>query len=137
MENRGILKNTQHLTVPTSIDSLSPESPFIQRLYAAESKVVVHNIYGNVAHSRLAETIGYAADGDGVVSIANAQLPGVVSNKEIPAEHMEIHFHPECILEVKRILLNNLVLAQKRVEPEEAGSVRQVAHEAATAREAK
>ena len=52
-----------------------------------------------------------AADsgGDGVVSCSSAQCEFAESNVFVPEEHSSIHFHPQCILEVRRILLAHLV----------------------------
>ncbi len=110
-ENQSILRNTRHLRIPTSVDSLSPESPFIQALLSADNKhdVIYHNIYGNTGGSSLPFGLGNDTPGDGVVSVESARLEYAVSELEVPAEHMEVHQHPESILEVRRILIEQLV----------------------------
>jgi hypothetical protein len=105
------MRNTKHLRIPTSVDSLSPESPFIKALLNAEDKqgVVYHNIYGNIDSSSLLPGLGDETPGDGVVSVESAHLENAISELEVPAEHMEVHQHPESILEVRRILIEQLV----------------------------
>ena len=129
-ENEGVLRNTKQLMVPTSIDSLSPQSPYIQKLLQAQVKpeVDLHNVYGNAPAYKLVESIRTGPAGDGVVSVESAQLPGALSSKEIPAEHMEIHQHPECILEVKRILVENLI-NMKRLSEEQMRMAVHLLHE--------
>jgi triacylglycerol esterase/lipase EstA (alpha/beta hydrolase family) len=121
-ENKGVLRNKKHLMVPTSIDSLSPDSPFISRLQQAKrsDRVKYHNIYGNVVHSGFLEKVGLQSDtqSDGVVSVESAKLDDVNSQLEVNAEHMTVHQHPKTILEVKRILIDNLI-ELGRIDPRE------------------
>ena len=49
-----------------------------------------------------------AADGDGVVPRTGAHLDGVASEIIVPADHTTIHAHPASVLEVRRILLDQL-----------------------------
>ena len=46
---------------------------------------------------------------DGVVSVASAQHPGVVSERLINARHRQLHSHPETMMELVRILKLHLV----------------------------
>ena len=126
--NSGILRNTKHLTVPTSIDSLSPESPFIQKMAATQlnKSVQFHNIVGSMDASSWVDKIGHEP-GDGVVSLASALLPDAKSEIRVPAEHVTVHQHPETILEVKRILIENLV-ETKRIEMPDSGPVAHESH---------
>ena len=106
--NKSVLRNTRHLTIPTSIDSLAPDSPFIAQLLEAPTKVRQHNVIGVV--SKTAFTGGQkAVGGDGVVSRENARLENAESEVVVNEEHMRVHQHPKTILEVKRILVENLV----------------------------
>jgi hypothetical protein len=109
-DNKTLLRNTKHLTIPTSIDSLSPQSPFIHALFAAQTnpQVKYHNIYGNIPASRFLPKVRAREPSDGVVSVASAKFPNAESELEVQAEHMQVHQHPESILEVKRILLKNV-----------------------------
>jgi hypothetical protein len=57
-------------------------------------------------------------DGDGVVPFESAHLEvgsEVASEKEVPADHSDIHRHPLAVLEVRRILLEEL--AELRRDP--------------------
>ena len=127
-DNRDILRNTEHMTIPTSVDSLSPESPFIQKLVESESAAGIrfHNIIGNVEQSNWLEKLG-SEPGDGVVSLESAELPNSLSKLEVPAEHQQVHQHPQAILEVKRILIENLVMTA-RIDNVPMGDVQQVSH---------
>lgn len=110
--NRSVLRNTKHLTIPTSIDSLAPDSPFIAQLLKSTTKVRQHNILGVMSKVSLTgfnKTGNQNEGGDGVVSKQNAQLGNVESELMVNAEHMKVHQHPKTILEVKRILVENLV----------------------------
>ena len=126
-DNRDILRNTKHLTIPNSVDSLAPSSPFIQQLSQTPPNAAVkyHNIIGNVECSKLFEKLSSCAPGDGVVSLESAKCDGADSELEVAAEHMDVHQHPETILEVRRILIENLVMTQ-RIDMPEMDSVRQV-----------
>jgi pimeloyl-ACP methyl ester carboxylesterase len=108
--NRERIVDDTPLTVSTSIDSLSPENPFFEMLAnsPAGPGLISHNIYGNVRSNRLAEQLGLAEAGDGVVTLESARLAGAESEIEIGAEHNTIHQHPRTVLEVKRILLEHL-----------------------------
>ena len=128
-ENRDQLKTSKKIMIPTSVDSLAPESPFIHALANAplNPDVDFHNVIGNAPISRFFDAIGSKEVGDGVVSIESAELPGTVSRIEVPANHVEVHQHPQTILEVKRILLENLV-DTGRITADHA--IRRVAHQA-------
>ena len=117
------------MTIPTSVDSLSPNSPFIKQLVSTESdsSIQFHNIVGNVEHSSWLEKLG-SEPGDGVVSLESAKLPNALSEVEVPAEHQQVHQHPKAILEVKRILIENLVMT-KRIDMPMENNVRHVSHE--------
>lgn len=128
--NQDILKNANQLTTATSVDSLSPNSPFIQKLTEIEPNpgVKFHNIIGNMDCSKFFGSISNCTPGDGVVSVESAKCPGASSEIEVPSEHMEVHQHPEAILEVKRILIENLVITNRIDLPDE-DIVRQVSFE--------
>ncbi len=111
--NKSILRNTAHLTAPTSINSLAPDSPFIQKLLSAEKspKVVYNNIIGSVPRKSLLNNFGIETPdlGDGVVTLESATMSDAESELVVNEEHMKVHQHPKTILEVKRILVENLV----------------------------
>ena len=128
-DNRQRLKTDKKIMIPTSVDSLASDSPFISALADAKAspQVEFHNIFGNVTTSKFLDTIGRKEPGDGVVSIESAQLPDAMSSVEVPSEHVDVHRHPQAILEVKRILLENLV-DSGRIAADYA--VRRAAHQA-------
>ncbi|MEX0642398.1 MAG: alpha/beta fold hydrolase [Pirellulales bacterium] len=110
--NRGFFRPGAPLDISTSIDSLSPGSPVLSTLLTAAPGpwVSYHNVVGREPdpswwRQRL---IG---DGDGVVSLASARLDDmsqVRSQKIVPADHVSMHRHPQSILEVRRVLFEQL-----------------------------
>src|SRR5690606_3786853 len=90
------------------IDSLAPDSPILPVLLSARRApwVKYHNIVGVVPDEGFVGKI--AADSDGVVSFASAHLEDAVTEVVVPADHLTVHQHPRSILEVRRILLENL-----------------------------
>ena len=110
-ENRDLLKADRNIMTPTSVDSLAPDSPFMYGLSnaMANPKTVFHNIIGNQPASRLTGAFASHEPSDGIVSIESADLKQAVSRIVVEAEHVNVHRHPQTILEVKRILLKNLV----------------------------
>lgn len=128
-ENQDLLKANKKIMIPTSVDSLAPDSPFIYALANAQPnpEVQYHNVIGTDSLSRLFDSIGKKDPGDGVVSIQSAELPGAISRIVVPSDHGDVHQHPQTILEVKRILLENLV-EMGRIEADHA--IRQIAHQA-------
>ena len=108
--NHDRLKTDKKIMIPTSVDSLAADSPFIYALgnTKANPGVEYHNVIGNEALSRFVETISHQELGDGVVSIQSAQFPEAISSIVVASEHSKVHRHPQTIFEVKRILLENL-----------------------------
>ena len=104
-----IFRNPEVLTTRTSIDSLSPESPFLSELVNARSApwVTTHNIVGDV---KKRQYLGLAGDwkpthSDGIVSTESSMLESAVSSVTVNARHQDIHLQPKTILEIRRILL--------------------------------
>ena len=57
----------------------------------------------------------FTEDGDGVVSLASAELDGMPQLRSqivVPADHVSVHRHPQSILEVRRVLLEQLAELQ-------------------------
>jgi pimeloyl-ACP methyl ester carboxylesterase len=106
-ENPNFFTNTDLLTISTSIDSLSPMSPFFPVMLQSNHspRTRYHNIIGLVPKAGLVGRI--AAGSDGIVSFESAQVDGVDSEITVPADHLSIHRHPKTILEVRRILLEH------------------------------
>ena len=110
-DNSGYFKNGSTIDIRTSIDSLAPESPLLPVLLSASPGpwVSYHNIVGREPDSILTEILG--EEGDGVVSLASAtleNLPQVESQIVVPSDHISVHRHPRSVLEVRRILMEQV-----------------------------
>ncbi len=108
LSNPGLFRNPELLTINTGIDSLSPDSPMLPVILQANKApwVTYHNIVGVVPDQGIVGKL--AAESDGVVSFASAHLPEAASEVVVTADHVTVHQHPRSILEVRRILLENL-----------------------------
>jgi pimeloyl-ACP methyl ester carboxylesterase len=108
-ENPGFFRNTDVLTINTSIDSLSPDSPVLPAILEAQKApwVKYNNIVGVVDKKdwlgRIAQT------GDGVVPFTSAHLETTDAETEevVEADHVHVHQHPRAIWEVRRLLLEH------------------------------
>jgi pimeloyl-ACP methyl ester carboxylesterase len=111
-QNPDYFRDEAPLDVATSIDSLSPDSPLLPVLLAADSGpwVTYHNIVGQAPKDDIIGklTAKFGSEGDGVVSLASAQLENAASQIVVPADHVSVHRHPQSILEVRRVLLAHL-----------------------------
>jgi pimeloyl-ACP methyl ester carboxylesterase len=110
--NRGFFRSGAPLDIKTSIDSLAPDSPILPVLLSAAPGpwVAYHNVVGLDPDPGWREYL--VGDGDGVVSLASARLDEVRQLRSqiiIPADHISVHRHPQSILEVRRILFEQLV----------------------------
>jgi hypothetical protein len=75
--------------------------------------VSYHNIVGRDPNEGWRKYI--VGDGDGVVPLTSARLddaPQLRSQIIVPADHSNVHRHPESILEVRRILFEQLAELQ-------------------------
>jgi pimeloyl-ACP methyl ester carboxylesterase len=111
-ENPGFFRRGSPLEIATSIDSLAPESPVLPVLLTATPGpwISYHNVVGQVAD--LGWRQWFTDEGDGVVALASAQLDGTPhlrSQIVVPADHVSVHRHPQSILEMRRILLEQLL----------------------------
>jgi hypothetical protein len=106
-ENPDLFRDTEVLTIDTSIDSLSPESPVLPVMLRARKPhwVKYHNVVGVISKKDLLGRI--SESGDGVVSFDSAHLEDVQSEIVVDADHIHLHQHPRSILEVRRILLEH------------------------------
>jgi len=86
--------------IPTSIDHLDPESTVLQatRILPFSPRVVSHSIIGK------GHKLQGAVEADGVVSTSSAHLPQAASELTVDASHVEIHRHPDTVVELKRLL---------------------------------
>jgi pimeloyl-ACP methyl ester carboxylesterase len=106
--------------LPTSVDLLAPGAPTL-RLLAAQPRpagVHFHSIIGLAPSDSLfldvAPLLGMSTDcTDGVVPYRSAHLEEVDSELVVQADHTHVHQHPLAVLEVRRILLEHLRVAQE------------------------
>jgi pimeloyl-ACP methyl ester carboxylesterase len=110
--NPGYFRAANPLEIITSIDSLSPSSRVLEALLESEQTPFLrhHNIVGRVSHDGVVGSVtqSFLSEGDGVVPLASAQLDEVASQIVVPADHTSVHRHPQSILEVRRILLEQI-----------------------------
>lgn len=96
----------------TSVDSLSPDSPFIRALSnGVKPAVPFHTIAGILPPNNRtirAENLLLGRDndfhGDGVVPYTSARLDGTESEITVLANHMTVHHHPRALAEFRRVL---------------------------------
>ncbi len=115
-QNHNFFRPDAPVETNTSIDSLSPHSPLLLPLLTAMPGpwVSYHNIVGHDPNPGWRKYI--VGDGDGVVSLASARLdntPQLRSQIVVPADHSDVHRHPESILEVRRILFEQIAELQE------------------------
>lgn len=107
-----IFKNKEILATKTSIDSLSPGSPFLAELLNRKSApwVQLHNIVGNVEKRQYFGIAGELkpTNSDGIVATESSTFDTAVSSIEVNARHQDIQSQPKTILEVRRILLEHI-----------------------------
>ncbi|MGI9455555.1 MAG: hypothetical protein ACR2NU_03290, partial [Aeoliella sp.] len=109
--NANYFRPNAPLEIKTSLDSLDPDSPLLTTLRTADPApwVYYHNIVGRQQRTRLRSLV--SAEGDGVVSLQSARLDGlprVESQLVVEADHLGVHRHPQSVLEVRRILYEQL-----------------------------
>lgn len=107
-DNADLFRDTELLTISTSIDSLSPDSPLFPVMLRAQraSWVQQHNIVGVVPEQGIVGKL--SGNGDGIVSYESAHLDSVASEITVPSDHLNVHRHPRATLEVRRALLEHL-----------------------------
>lgn len=110
-QNPGFFLPDAPINIRTSIGSLSPESPWLAVLLESTPGpwVSYHNVVGRDPDPGWEKYL--VGDGDGVVSLESAQLEGIPHVKSeivVAADHMGVHRHPQCILEVRRVLLEQI-----------------------------
>jgi pimeloyl-ACP methyl ester carboxylesterase len=113
--NRDYFRDNAPLNIRTSIDSLSPNSPVLPVLLSARPApwVSFHNVVGLDPEPGWQKYI--VGEGDGVVALASAQLDEMRQLRSqviVPADHSGVHRHPQSVLEVRRILLEQLAELQ-------------------------
>ncbi len=120
-QNAAMIKSQELLTTATSLDSLASDATIFNVLDRANAnpQTVYHNIFGQIpARSWFPKSNATPGEGDGegdgIVSIESARHHRAVSHRAVPEEHSDIHQHPNCILEIERILLDSLA-EKKRI----------------------
>ncbi|MCA9119674.1 MAG: alpha/beta fold hydrolase [Planctomycetaceae bacterium] len=110
-DNPGFFRNRELLTISTSIDSLSPDSPVLPVMLRSPRSpwTIYHNIVGLVPEAGIVGSL--AGRSDGVVTYESAHLDDVASEITVPADHLTVHHHPRAILEVRRVLLEHQAFA--------------------------
>lgn len=109
--NKGFFRPNSPIEISTSIDSLAPDSPILPVLLTAQPGpwISYYNVVGR--EPDLGWRGWFTEDGDGVVSLASAQLDGMPQLREqvvVPSDHVNVHRHPQSILEVRRVLLEQI-----------------------------
>ncbi len=106
-DNPGLIGTPSLIDVSTSIDSLSPQSAILPVMLSVPQGpwVKYHNVVGKLTQKDWVGRLSGETDGDGVVPLASAHLPGAASELVVPAAHQDVQRHPLTILEVRRILL--------------------------------
>ena len=114
--NRGYFHADAPLDIQTSIDSLSPDSPVLPVLLNAPPGpwVDYHNVVGHDPDAGWRKYL--VGEGDGIVSLTSARLDQIrqlQSQIIVPADHVSVHRHPQSILEVRRVLFEQLAELQE------------------------
>jgi pimeloyl-ACP methyl ester carboxylesterase len=106
-DNPGYFRDSQLLSIRTSIDSLAPDCPLFRVLEGTPRApwVKYHNIVGLLEEGGVLRRI--AGAGDGIVPFRSAQLADADSEIVVPATHTHVHRHPQSILAVRELLLTN------------------------------
>ena len=112
LQNSDILRDPYFLTRSNSIDSLATSNPMFKAIAESElpKRLSFHNIVGRldkkgVFHRQAAEDSDV---GDGVVALSSGVNKRAMSQVFVAAEHSTLHQHPGSILEVRRLLLEQL-----------------------------
>ena len=102
--NPGLLRPDFQRRMPTTIDILRPESPYLQVLDRLRLPcwVATHSVVGD---GHISVTGGRD---DCVVPVESAHTPGAASEITVPASHTRVHHHPATITEMQRILCMHL-----------------------------
>ncbi len=99
-DNVDVLNESVSRRMPTSIDLLDPNQPFLDTIggLRVSQCVTLHSIIGDGGHAVS------LAKSDGIVTVESARHPGVASELYVPASHSGILRDPATVDEIKRIL---------------------------------
>ena len=120
IQNSDILKDPYFLTRSNSIDSLATTNPMFQVIAETEfpKHLGVHNIVGRLDKKSVfnRQPVEKSDVGDGVVALSSGVCVKANSQVFVAAEHSKLHQQPGSILEVRRLLLEQLA-ENDRVHP--------------------
>jgi hypothetical protein len=100
--------DSQRTIIPTSIQGLSPNSPLLHALDRLPIEAPHHSIIGDRGRGDTPNS------SDGVVPYWSSHLSSAESEKIVPTDH-EAMSDPEAVAEIRRILLLNLGIRDKRL----------------------
>jgi hypothetical protein len=102
-ENPDAFDSRRFRRVPTSIDTLDPDSDVLKALLEMRpgEGIIYHSIIGSIRPTPVPQST------DGVVSYRSSHLAGVKSELVVRSDH-GVQKDPEAIREVRRILLEHL-----------------------------
>ena len=119
IQNSSILKNPYLLTRSNSINSLATTNPMFKAIAESElpKGLGFHNIVGRLDKAGIfgRQQAADSNEGDGVVALSSGVNSRAITQVFVPAEHSVLHQHPGSILEVRRLLLEQLA-ADDRVQ---------------------
>ena len=120
IQNSDILKDPYFLTRSNSIDSLATTNPMFKVIAESElpKRLSFHNICGRLDKTGVfrRQTAADSDVGDGVVALSSGINERAESQVYVAAEHSTLHQQPGSILEVRRLLLEQLA-ENDRVQP--------------------
>ena len=110
-DNPDVLGSGELLATTTSVDALSEDCPIFKVMNEGQrpASIKFHNIIGQVQRRGWLRDSSNDDGSDGIVSVTSARSEHADSEIIVNAEHSRIHQHPSCILEVRKILTENLV----------------------------
>lgn len=110
-ENPDVLGNGKLLATTTSVDALAEDCRIFEVMNESQrpANIKFHNIIGQLQKRGFRRDSSPGGGSDGIVSVASARSKHADSEIIVNAEHARIHQHPSCILEVRKILTENLV----------------------------
>ena len=99
-DNVNGFKESVSRRMPTSIDLLNPDQPFLDTIgrLRVSRCVTLHSIIGDGV------PLPGVGGSDGIVSVESARHPGVASELYVPASHSGILRNTATVEEIKRIL---------------------------------
>lgn len=135
VQNQNFFRPHAPSSVKTSIESLSPDSPLLPPLLAATPGpwVTYHNVVGHDPSPGWRKYL--VGEGDGVVALTSSRLddvPQLESQIVVSADHMNVHRHPQSILEVRRVLFEQLAELQDYPNRKHAQVAQRVSKASAT-----